>query len=103
LQLTNTRDYLGYDLFDKLYTNQQDSLDPIIPKGTEFATASLHPLAPANVDMAYLHKTDSTVSVNMYLKPQQRQIKTMVVITGQYLELKQNLEDLFYVVIRIWG
>ncbi|MEY3208317.1 MAG: hypothetical protein RL064_348 [Bacteroidota bacterium] len=40
LQLTNTRDYLGYDLFEKLYTNQQDSLDPIIPAGT----AMLHHL-----------------------------------------------------------
>ena len=61
LQLTNTRDYLGFDLFDKLYTNQQDSLDPIIPKGTEFAKASLHPVAPTNADFAYLHKKDSTV------------------------------------------
>ena len=61
LQLTNTRDYLGYDLFDKLYTNQQDSLDPIIPMGTEFATASIHPVAPTNADFAYLHKKDSTV------------------------------------------
>jgi len=63
LQLTNTRDYLGYDLFDQLYTNHQDSLDPIIPKGTEFAEASLHPIAPMNADMAYLHKKDSTTIV----------------------------------------
>jgi penicillin amidase len=64
LQLTNTRDYLGFDLFDKLYTNQQDSLDPIIPKGTEFATASIHPVAPTNVDFAYLHKKDSSAMVS---------------------------------------
>jgi penicillin amidase len=63
LQLTNTRDYLGYDLFDKLYTNQQDSLDPIIPKGTEFAEASLHPTVPMNADFAYLHKKDSTAVI----------------------------------------
>jgi penicillin amidase len=56
LQLTNTRDFLGYDLFDKLYTNQQDSLDPIIPKGTAFAKASLQPLKPANADSTYLKK-----------------------------------------------
>jgi penicillin amidase len=60
LQLTNTRDYLGFDLFDKLYTNQQDSLDPIIPRGTEFAAASIHPVAPTNADFSYLHKKDST-------------------------------------------
>ncbi len=63
LQLTNTRDYLGYDLFDQLYTNQQDSLDPIIPRGTEFATASIYPKAPINADFAYLHKKDSNVMV----------------------------------------
>ncbi len=56
LQLTNTRDYLGYDLFDKLYTNQQDSLDPIIPKGTAYAEPSIIPVKPATSDVAYLKK-----------------------------------------------
>ena len=54
LQLTNTRDYLGYDLFQKLYPNQQDSLDPIIPKGTEYAKASIKPIKPGSADTAYL-------------------------------------------------
>ncbi|MEI7960308.1 MAG: penicillin acylase family protein [Chitinophagaceae bacterium] len=54
LQLTNTRDYLGYDLFQKLYPNQQDSLDPIIPKGTEFAKPSIKPIKPGSADTAYL-------------------------------------------------
>ena len=58
LQLTNTRDYLGFDLFDKLYTNQQDSLDPIIPKGTVFAKPSIVPVKPAGSDIAYLKKQD---------------------------------------------
>ncbi len=62
LQLTNTRDYLGLDLFDKLYTNQQDSLDPIIPKGTAFAPASIHPIIPANADSLYLKKKHTTAS-----------------------------------------
>ncbi|MEY4459499.1 MAG: hypothetical protein RIT38_704, partial [Bacteroidota bacterium] len=57
LQLTNTRDYLGYDLFDQLYTNQQDSLDPIIPKGTVYADPSIVPVKPAQADIAYLKKT----------------------------------------------
>jgi penicillin amidase len=56
LQLTNTRDFLGYDLFDKLYTNQQDSLDPIIPKGTTFAEASIKPIQPVGADSVYLKK-----------------------------------------------
>lgn len=57
LQLSNTRDYLGYDLFDQLYTNQQDSLDPIIPVGTEYAKASIVPIKPIESDIAYLKKT----------------------------------------------
>ena len=56
LQLTNTRDYLGYDLFDKLFTNQQDSLDPIIPIGTSYAEPSIIPVKPATTDLAYLKK-----------------------------------------------
>ena len=56
LQLTNTRDYLGFDLFDKLYTNQQDSLDPIIPKGTVFSKPSISTVKPSNADIAYLKK-----------------------------------------------
>ena len=59
LQMTNTRDYLGYDLFDKLYTNNQDSLDPIIPKGTVYEKPSIVPVKPVNADSAYLHKVNS--------------------------------------------
>ena len=59
LQMTNTRDYLGYDLFDKLYTNNQDSLDPIIPKGTVYEKPSIVPVKPLNADSAYLHKANS--------------------------------------------
>jgi len=59
LQLTNTRDFLGYDLFDKLYTNNQDSLDPIIPKGTVYQKPSLVPIKPAMADSAYLHQSSA--------------------------------------------
>ena len=59
LQMTNTRDYLGYDLFDKLYTNNQDSLDPIIPKGTVYEKPSIVPVKPMNADSAYLRKANS--------------------------------------------
>ncbi|MCX6211040.1 MAG: penicillin acylase family protein [Bacteroidetes bacterium] len=59
LQLTNTKDFLGYDLFDKLYTNNQDSLDPIIPKGTVYQKPSIIPIKPANADSTYLMKTNN--------------------------------------------
>jgi len=64
LQLTNTRDYLGYDLFNTLYTNQQDSLDPIIPKGTLFAKPSITPIQPMGADIAYLKKQDSNLNAS---------------------------------------
>ena len=64
LQLTNTRDYLGYDLFDKLYTNQQDSLDPIIPKGTAYLKPSIIPIKPATADLAYLHINNAQLAAN---------------------------------------
>ena len=61
LQLTNTKDFLGYDLFNKLYTNNQDSLDPIIPKGTVYQKPSIIPIKPANADSTYLMPTTSLV------------------------------------------
>ena len=64
LQLTNTRDFLGYDLFNTLYTNQQDSLDPIIPKGTLFAQPSITPMQPMGADIAYLKKQDSNLNAS---------------------------------------
>jgi len=64
LQLTNTRDFLGYDLFNTLYTNQQDSLDPIIPKGTVFAKPSISPIPPIGADIAYLKKQDSNLNAS---------------------------------------
>jgi penicillin amidase len=67
LQLTNTRDFLGYDLFNTLYTNQQDSLDPIIPKGTLFAQPSITPMQPMGADIAYLKKQDSNLNASTIL------------------------------------
>jgi penicillin amidase len=65
LQLTNTRDFLGYDLFDKLYTNNQDSLDPIIPKGTVYQKPSIVPIKPINADSAYLHQSTAVGITNV--------------------------------------
>ncbi len=67
LQLTNTRDFLSYDLFSKLYTNNQDSLDPIIPKGTVYQKPSIIPIKPVNAASTYLlHK--SGVAYNLQTK-----------------------------------
>ncbi|MEO7531253.1 MAG: penicillin acylase family protein [Sediminibacterium sp.] len=57
LQMTNAKNYFGYDDFDKLYPNVHDSLDPIIPKGTPYLTRSIIPVTPKNVEADYLNKT----------------------------------------------
>ncbi len=59
LQMTNSKNYFGYEDFNKLYTNVQDSLDPIIPKGTVYEKASVAAVAPPTLDSLYFAKTGS--------------------------------------------
>lgn len=59
LKMTNARNYFGYEDFDQLYTNMQDSLDPIVPKGTAYTPASISVTAPASVDSLYYGKTNN--------------------------------------------
>ncbi len=60
LKMTNTKNYLGYEAFDKLFPNIQDSLDPIIPQSTIFAKPSLNPIIPKDIDSIYLNKTNNS-------------------------------------------
>ncbi len=69
LQMTNAKNYFGYDDFNKLFPNVEDSLDPIIPKGTVFLKPAIVPKAPANVDVAYLGKTNNNSSVMISIVP----------------------------------
>ncbi len=57
LQMTNARNYFSYKDFDLLFTDVQDSLDPIIPRGTVYAAPSIKPVMPADVTTAYLGDT----------------------------------------------
>ncbi|MES2373552.1 MAG: penicillin acylase family protein [Bacteroidota bacterium] len=54
LQMTNAKNYFGYDDFDQLFPNVQDSLDPIIPRGTDYSAPGILPHSPKNIDSAYL-------------------------------------------------
>jgi penicillin amidase len=62
LQMTNAKNYFGYDDFSKLFPNVHDSLDPIIPRGTLYNNASLVPAAPKNMDSVYLNNTFSSTA-----------------------------------------
>ena len=62
LWMTNTRNYLGYETFKKLFPERADSLDPIIPKGTAFDKPSIIVKTPANADSVYFHKNDQGIT-----------------------------------------
>jgi penicillin amidase len=66
-EMTNAKSFFTADDFVKLFPAIQDSLDPIIPKGTPFAAQKVFPIAPVNVDSVYLN-TKEVVS-NEALKP----------------------------------
>ncbi|HMG83059.1 MAG TPA: penicillin acylase family protein [Ferruginibacter sp.] len=57
-EMTNAKSFFSPDDFNKLFPLVQDSLDPIIPKGTVFDSAKIKPVAPANVDSVYFDNKD---------------------------------------------
>ncbi len=61
-EMTNAKSFFSADDFLKLYPAVQDSLDPIIPKGTIFDKQKVFPVIPAGADSVYLNKHDLTVS-----------------------------------------
>ncbi len=53
-EMTNAKSFFSKADFDLLYPTIQDSLDPIIPRGTAFSKQTVFPIAPKNVDSVYL-------------------------------------------------
>ncbi len=66
-EMTNAKSFFSADDFAKLFPAIQDSLDPIIPKGTPFPKQKVFPKAPANIDSVYFNNKD--VVVNEEQKP----------------------------------
>lgn len=62
LQMSNARNYFSYEDMQLLYPAVQDSLDPIVPKGTAYATPSVSVQTPTSVDQ-YLGKKESNAAV----------------------------------------
>ena len=52
-EMTNAKSFFSAEDFDKLYPAIQDSLDPIIPRGTAFAKQMMMPKAPSTADSLY--------------------------------------------------
>ncbi len=58
-EMTNAKSFFNTNDFSKLYPGIQDSLDPIIPKGTPFQPQTIFPKAPVNADSVYFNNTGS--------------------------------------------
>ncbi len=62
-EMTNAKNYFSPEDFALIYPIRQDSLDPIIPKGTKYEKPGIVPLPPANVDSLYFN-SKTTVNIN---------------------------------------
>ena len=54
-EMTNAKSYFSASDFDKLFPAIQDSLDPIIPRGTPYAPQTVFPVPPKNADSLYFN------------------------------------------------
>ena len=57
---TNAKSVFSSADFDKIYPIVMDSLDPIVPKGTEFAPPAIQVKVPPTADSLYFDNKDST-------------------------------------------
>ena len=58
MEMTNAKSYFSAADFDLLYPSKQDSLDPIIPKGTIYAVPKVSVQKPAAADSIYFQNKD---------------------------------------------
>ena len=63
-ELSNAKNYFSDTDFAKLFPAYQDSIDPIIPRGTVFPEPSIKPTAPAGVDSMYFRPAQHNVDNN---------------------------------------
>ncbi len=59
-EYNNAKNHFGLSDFQKLYPYLQDSLDPIVPKGTVYPAPGIAVKIPPTADSLYFAKTDST-------------------------------------------
>jgi penicillin amidase len=58
-EYTNAKSVFGLADFEKMYPYSQDSLDPIVPKGTLYPSPGIVVKAPANADSLYFGAKDT--------------------------------------------
>ncbi|HEX8462854.1 MAG TPA: penicillin acylase family protein [Segetibacter sp.] len=64
-EMTNAQSVFSAADIEMLYPTIQDSLDPIVAKGTALQEASVIPKKPVNVDSFYFHKTKTADSAGI--------------------------------------
>jgi penicillin amidase len=64
-EMTNARSFFSKEDFAKLFPEAQDSVDPIIPKGTRFLTPRRLPKMPALADSLYLNSTGTVTDLEL--------------------------------------
>ncbi len=68
-EMTNAQSFFTQHDFDLLFPSIQDSLDPIIPKGTPFLEPAVHPVAPSNAEAVYFNHKKEPVAVEEITQP----------------------------------
>jgi penicillin amidase len=64
--MTNLRNHIGKDLFEKAFPIMHDSLDPITPRGTRFMPTVPAAKAPAGVEEVYLNPSQDSIAENAF-------------------------------------
>jgi penicillin amidase len=59
-EMTNAKSIFSPGDLEKLYPLTEDSLDPIVPKGTQFQPPTVHSQVPENKDSVYYNFPDTT-------------------------------------------
>ncbi|MCW3109138.1 MAG: penicillin acylase family protein, partial [Segetibacter sp.] len=80
-EMTNAKNIFSAADIEKLYPTTQDSLDPIIPKGTFFKPANIVVNKPTSADSVYFHSTDS-VETPLIMKPDKNNGSNNWVVAG---------------------
>jgi len=68
-EMKNAVKALGSQLFEQLYPTIQDTLDPIIPKGTAFEPPAINVTAPADADSVYYSNQPKDSGVVAFTEP----------------------------------
>lgn len=65
MEMTNAKSIFSKEELAKLYPATQDSLDPILPKGSRFLPPKEHPKAPPTADSLYFNNKDTVTATEL--------------------------------------